>query len=1051
MLGDFGEVLVMDWGIALPTADFRKHGSITQSLAMGGTPAYMAPEMATGPVERITFRSDVYLLGAILFEIVSGTPPHNGKDVMQCVLAAARNEIVTTQVSGELLEIALRAMSTRPEDRFATVQDFQNALHDYQSHHESILLGERADGLMVEASQSGEYETYSRALFAYQEAAALWAGNEHAITGINNAKLAYAQRALTKGDFDLGLSLLVANDPRHTPLRQALLRAQRERDARQMRLKSVRRLVVLLTLFILVSGGYALFFIYEQWQDTEIARDKASQLNEELKAKQNELTSQIARVRAAEGVARENTRLALEQKTVADAERQRADELRLEAIQSRQRAEEQAYFSEVGLAGEKLSGTAYGVAREILNGLAKSPAKSKLRHWEWAHYAYVSNGGRTNDPDRPVVRVPCDQQIEALAATADQRWFIVGLSKGELQIRSGSDLSIVHSWRGGQSIRDLDISTDGQTLITTGLSESGASVVTQWNWQDQSQPPVRVSDLYTGDLPITAVSVQQNTSSPLIAWGNERGVITVRNPATQQSRECLGHFARVNDLTFTPSGQHLLSASEDGTVRAWNVSEAREVQRFRGHGTAVRSVAVSSDGSMIASGGSGSRILVWQFDPSLTNEALVEEVRRRVSGQPILDALYVTCTGHSGPILCLKFNAQNDLISGSQDQTLRLWDLRQIKFPTGNEMRDSQVATTVSPPSRVLRGHGGWVTGCSVSDDSRFVYSTSYDQEFRRWDTGRIGEYLTLRGPDQPIVAAEFVPNSPFIATALNDGSLALRNQQTGETVNLLQEGHQFLAAKGKFLAAGQRLATLAGDNTLRVWDTESGAELRSIPRVGRQAIADFSSDGERVLVTGDARTPAIYQLSDGQKVVDFDLFLSERKKFIQDHPDRSAVDYEAQLPVPTAVAMSPDQQLALIGTSTGLCQIWEVGSGTLKQQTQIHNESIICADIVHPPGTQDNSNWVAITASVDGSIAWFDLATGQELSQPRLKHPFPLSSAYVSDDGSQMITVAYFGKDGSRLTCWDLNAARLVNTRDLPHLQVLDVEFAALVHRALC
>jgi serine/threonine protein kinase len=107
MLGDFGEVLVMDWGIALSTAMFVKAGRISQTTSMGGTPAYMAPEMATGPLDAIGPASDVYLLGAILYEIVSGKPPHTGKDVLSCLYAAARNEIQPTDKTGELLDIAM--------------------------------------------------------------------------------------------------------------------------------------------------------------------------------------------------------------------------------------------------------------------------------------------------------------------------------------------------------------------------------------------------------------------------------------------------------------------------------------------------------------------------------------------------------------------------------------------------------------------------------------------------------------------------------------------------------------------------------------------------------------------------------------------------------------------------------------------------------------------------------------------------------------------------------------------------------------------------------
>ncbi|HEY2408048.1 MAG TPA: serine/threonine-protein kinase, partial [Polyangiaceae bacterium] len=215
MLGDFGEVLVMDWGLAMSTALFRKADSITQTSSMGGTPAYMAPEMATGPVDRIGPASDVYLLGAILFEIITGKPPHTGKNVMNCLFAAAKNEIQPTEHSGELLEIALRAMSTSPADRPATVQDFQNGIRTYQSHSESIVLSSRAEEDLARAEKSGDYQVFSRALFAFQEAYALWDGNAKAKSGISSAKLAYAKQAMAKEDFDLGASLLDAEDPSH--------------------------------------------------------------------------------------------------------------------------------------------------------------------------------------------------------------------------------------------------------------------------------------------------------------------------------------------------------------------------------------------------------------------------------------------------------------------------------------------------------------------------------------------------------------------------------------------------------------------------------------------------------------------------------------------------------------------------------------------------------------------------------------------------------------------------------------------------------------------
>ena len=229
MLGGFGEVQVMDWGIALPTASFHRAADILTTGSLGGTPAYMAPEMATGPIGRIGPASDVYLLGGILYECISGQTPHSGGDVMACLHAAAANEIQPTHKTGELMDIALQAMKTEPADRFESVKEFQAAIRLFQSHTESIALSSRAEDDLRQADRTRDYQDFSRALFAFQEAFALWQGNHRSALGIAAAKLAYAQCALEKGDFDLGLSLLDENEPTHARAGQACCRAERTR------------------------------------------------------------------------------------------------------------------------------------------------------------------------------------------------------------------------------------------------------------------------------------------------------------------------------------------------------------------------------------------------------------------------------------------------------------------------------------------------------------------------------------------------------------------------------------------------------------------------------------------------------------------------------------------------------------------------------------------------------------------------------------------------------------------------------------------------------
>jgi serine/threonine protein kinase len=121
MIGPFGEVLVMDWGVARVNDELEAHGTIL------GTPGYMAPEQARGEVERITERSDVYALGALLGFLLADTDEN--KEPIPKPLAAIRR----------------RAMASEPEERYPAVEELAADLARYlaglpvSAHRESLL------------------------------------------------------------------------------------------------------------------------------------------------------------------------------------------------------------------------------------------------------------------------------------------------------------------------------------------------------------------------------------------------------------------------------------------------------------------------------------------------------------------------------------------------------------------------------------------------------------------------------------------------------------------------------------------------------------------------------------------------------------------------------------------------------------------------------------------------------------------------------------------------------------------------------------------------
>ena len=145
LIGPFGETVVIDWGLAkdlrateldAPAAHHSADMSLTRVGSVLGTPSHMAPEQARG--EPSDERSDVYAIGALLYHMLTGAPPHDGPsvdEVLQRVSAGVHVPILerAPQLPPELAAIVNRAMATVPADRFATAKELADELRRYAS------------------------------------------------------------------------------------------------------------------------------------------------------------------------------------------------------------------------------------------------------------------------------------------------------------------------------------------------------------------------------------------------------------------------------------------------------------------------------------------------------------------------------------------------------------------------------------------------------------------------------------------------------------------------------------------------------------------------------------------------------------------------------------------------------------------------------------------------------------------------------------------------------------------------------------------------------
>ncbi|MEK7412135.1 MAG: protein kinase [Planctomycetota bacterium] len=280
MIGSFGEVQVVDWGVAAAIRPGNHAHPLNESNLIAGTPAYMAPEMATGRIEQLGVWTDVYLLGGILYRIISGHPPHCAKDQSSTLVAAALNEIPTCPNGGELEVIARRALATDPTARFASVREFQQAIRDFMEHHESIALGRSAGDALERAQESGRYPDFALAQSSFRDAVQLWPDNAVARVGLAATELAYAERAFANDDFDLAESLLEDKPDQHRALLDRIRAGRFERLNRQRRSQRLRRSAFILAACLVLSliGGAA----FGWWKEHQRAYEQQRATQAEL-------------------------------------------------------------------------------------------------------------------------------------------------------------------------------------------------------------------------------------------------------------------------------------------------------------------------------------------------------------------------------------------------------------------------------------------------------------------------------------------------------------------------------------------------------------------------------------------------------------------------------------------------------------------------------------------------------------------------------------------------------------------------------------------------
>lgn len=316
MTGEFGEVLLMDWGLALHFDRRRrprdnqgelpinllpeKLPTIQTASNPAGTPALMAPEQTYNDATRIGFWTDIYLLGGTLYYLLTGTFPHLADTSREAFKLAQAGEVQRPEerapdrdVPPELSEIAMRALAKSPKERIPSAVEFLKLVQDFLSgagrrRESRALAAEVREGL--ESSRSS-YDGMASLLDTLNRAKNLWPENPELPELFEKTLNLYARQALAAGD--LNLAQFEAEQIREGAVRDGLLhdiaeaRKMKKAESRQHKLLSFA-FVVLLVIIVAVWSVFN-FLMRAERNELQRALDRSGQLSTEVSAQAREL------------------------------------------------------------------------------------------------------------------------------------------------------------------------------------------------------------------------------------------------------------------------------------------------------------------------------------------------------------------------------------------------------------------------------------------------------------------------------------------------------------------------------------------------------------------------------------------------------------------------------------------------------------------------------------------------------------------------------------------------------------------------------------------
>jgi len=889
MLGPYGETLVVDWGLAKPsgapaagatqaeTALRPASASGSAETRMGsalGTPQYMSPEQAAGRIDLLGPASDVYSLGATLYNILTGRAPFPDASPETVVQQVQQGDFLRPRqldpgVPAALEAICLKAMALAPEARYLSARDLADDIDRWLAdepvrawrepwtvtarrwlgRHRTLVTATAAVGLVALLILSWATVRLNAANgLVTRQLAETKAAREQADANLYVAQMNLAHRAWEDGRVARVLELLRAQEPRRPD----------QPDLRGFEWYYLRGLCHRDRLTVRGQSGVA--FSPNGLLFAAAGANQSVDVWDALTGKQ--LLSLAGHHGAVTAVAfspdHRHLASASDDKTIRIWDAERGTLLRVlrghtNAVRSVAYSPDGKHLASAGndhaikvwdAETGKETATLRGHAAHVFSvayspdgkHLASGSADETVRIWD-----PKTGKGRILLPARKHLAV-----LSVAFNPQDGTRLVSGNGDGSVTVwdlEEGADDNIVLTLkeRGGhtQEVAGVAYSPDGKRIASASW-DTGVKV---WNADDVRQPPVTFRG-HTGW--VTGVAFSPDGRWLASAGGDNDGTVKLWDAATtdQEGRTVAdppAHRAPVNCVAYDSASRLLASAGNDGAVKLWDAAGARFVRTIpwardpRDHGW-VLTVAFSPDGRQLAGGGA-------QFDKQ--GKPLPAPLRIWDVG----GTLVRTLAGHQDAVTGVAFSGDGRLLASvSRDKTARVWDAA-----TGNlvhTLRGRAPCTCVafSPDAenfhllavggangtvtlwdtdadrvKDLPAHGAEVTCVAFRPGSAWLASAGQDRAVKLWDVDTGRELATLPGYTARVYGLAFSPGGRRLASAGHDGTVKIWDMTTTQEVLTLGRSRRSLAGVA-FRPDGRQLAACTGQD-LRLWDAPANGQ----------------------------------------------------------------------------------------------------------------------------------------------------------------------------------------------------------------------------------